>query len=213
MQKENLTISIETDHEVYTLKKSTPKRVFLLLHGYLLNGEYILKTLKDSLPDNSLIIAPNGPFLVPVKKNEGYKAKYAWYFFDPAQKNFYVDFEPGGKYLKNILERYNTSNLPVTVIGYSQGGYLAPRVANHIKEIDTIIGLACVFRNNRFEFNEQVSYSQINAKNDLIVDINGAKEEFSKLSEQKNKGQFIELENSAHRLDDDYFIALKSLID
>ena len=212
MNEDRLKVSIELEHSILTQKKSTPKRIYLLLHGYLLDAKYILETLLETLPEDSLIIAPNGPFLVPVKKKEVYKSKYAWYFFDPRVNNFYVDFEPAAVYLKKILENYNTEKLPVTVIGYSQGGYLAPKLANLVPEVDTIIGLACAFRSKRFEYMPSVVYHQINSASDLIVDLEGAKEEFLKLTKSGNTGQFLELKGSGHRIDNNYLEKLKELL-
>lgn len=192
--------------------KGTPERIYLLLHGYLLDGDFILNTIKNSIPDNSLIVAPDGPFLVPYKKRDRFYAKYAWYFFDTVTKNYYINFEPAGAYLQKVVSNYNTQQLPITIIGYSQGGYLAPSIANKLKEVDTVIGIAGVFRNERFEFRPEVKYHQINSNMDLIVEIDGARAEFEKLKLDGNKGQFIELTGIGHKLNPDYMHSLESLI-
>jgi predicted esterase len=213
LNTDKLKLNIELEHYVYTLTKGVPKRIYLLLHGYLLDGDFILNTLKHKIPDNSLVIAPDGPFLVPYKKRDRFFAKYAWYFFDTATKNYYINFSPAGEYLTKVMSNYNPDKLPITVIGYSQGGYLAPSVANHLAEVDSVIGIACVFRNERFSFRKEVNYHQVNSDTDLIVGIDGAKEEFEKVKSEGNNGQFIELTGIGHKLNPEYLNALEELID
>lgn len=209
IESEELELSIDLKHTIHSIKLGTPKRIFLLLHGYLLDGAYLLNELKDTLPTDSLIIAPNGPFLVPVKKGERYSAKYAWYFFDPHTKDYYVNYDPAAKYLTAVLEKYNSEKLPVSIIGYSQGGYLAPRVANFCKEVDQVISLASVFRPERFDIMPNVSYSQINSKGDLVVSMSEAIDEGEIMKERGAQYTLDFLENSGHRLDEHYKELLK----
>lgn len=196
------------EHNYYSLVKGAPKRIFLILHGYLLDGEFIFNQFKDSIPDNSLLIAPNGPFPVPVKKRENFTVKYAWYFFDPGTKNYYINFEPAARFLKELLK--NHPDLPVTVIGYSQGGYLSPKVAEIVSAVDSVVGLCCTFRNNRFKQREDVSYFQINSSIDAIVEIENSLKEFNKLED--NSGKFITLDNATHRISQEHKHALKELL-
>lgn len=212
MKVDNQSISLELNHSVYTEIKGKPKRIYLLLHGYLLDGKYMIDEFRDSLGDNCMIIAPNGPFLVPVKKMEKYKAKYAWYFFDPGTKSYYVNYDPGAKYLGDLLEIYNTDNLPVSVIGYSQGGYLAPRVANYSSSVDQIISIASVFRPKLFEINKSVEYRQINSKGDLVVEFENAKSAASEMVELGANYRLKILERSGHRIDDEYKKTLQEFL-
>ena len=205
-----LKLNVSVDHSIYQNVLGTPKRVYLLLHGYLLDGKYMNDEFSDVFEEDSLVISPNGPFLVPVKKGEKYFPKFAWYFFDPIKKNYYIDYDPGAKYLRDILSEFNPTKLPVTVIGYSQGGYLAPRVANYCPEVDQIISIASVFRPDRFKINPKVSYVQINSKNDVVVN---SSEAFSEGEKMKSLGAMYDLtllENPGHRIDSEYKSVLKS---
>jgi predicted esterase len=202
MNRDTVNIPLAHNHHIFTLVKGEPKRIYLLLHGYLLDGEFMLNALKDTIPDDSMIIAPNGPFPVPVKKKDRYIPKYAWYFFDSASKTYYIDFNPASHFLEEVLNKYNNQKLPVTVIGYSQGGYLSPKIPEVIYEVDTVIGLACCFRNERFSIKSDVTYHQIHGSNDLIVDAKGSTEEFEQLKKRGNKGEFILLDSTAHRIDE-----------
>ncbi len=212
MKKVFNNLPLKVSHEAQVYLPINPKRVFILLHGYLQQGEFIFDKLKDVIPKDCAIIAPNGPFMVPVKKKDEFEAKFAWYFFDPNKQAYYINHEPAADFVKSILIEMNLVRKPLTLIGYSQGGYLAPKIAEIIPAVDTVIGLACSFRNEKFEFRQNVIMHQVNSENDLVVDYENAKEEFQKLRERGNVGQFISLKDVGHNLDTTYLNELKSLI-
>ena len=54
---------------------------------------FMFDFFKDVLPANSIIISPNAPFMIPVKKRGEYQMQFAWYFFDPAKKYYYMDYK------------------------------------------------------------------------------------------------------------------------
>ena len=191
---------IELTHEIEIKELNDSNRFYILLHGHQLNGTYMFERFKDLL--NGTILAPNAPFLYPLKKNESFEARYTWYFFDPFKKDYYIGMEPAAEYVNSIIQTYVPKDIPVTVIGYSQGGYLAPKIAELNNSVDTVIGLACTFRSSRYQKRENVSYYQINSKSDPLIDYANAKEEYFKLHEDKSN--FITLENTGHKLNSDY---------
>ena len=206
------TIPIQVSYEAQVSIPSNPKRVFLLLHGFKQDGEYLFKLLKDSLPDDVAIISPNGPFFVPVEKREGHVMKYAWYFFDQLKKSYFIDYTPATEYIKSILIELDLHRKPITVIGYSQGGYLAPKIAETITAVDTVIGLGCVFRNKMFDVRTSVMIHQINSKTDSVIDFDSAKGEFLKLRERGNLGRFVALDGPSHRLSNEYIFELAQFL-
>lgn len=210
--KQTNNIQLSLNHDLYTNNVDHFDSIYLLLHGYLLDGEFMFNKLKDALPKNSLIIAPNGPFMVPQKKGEEYFPKYSWYFFDPNKKSFYINYEPAADYLKTILSKYNPNKKPVTIIGYSQGGYLSPKVAEIVPEVKKVIGLACVFRNTKFEFRSDITFHQIHGNIDLAVEMPGALAEWCILKDRGNTGEFIELADVGHRLSPEFLTALEDLL-
>ncbi len=197
---DSINLPINLDHNIVRNNPKNPDRIILLLHGYKLTGEFLYDSFIKIMPENSLVLAPNGPFIVPIVKKQAFSAGYAWYFFDPLKKHFYINYDPAAQFIKTLLENLNPNNLPVTIIGYSQGGYLAPKVAEVCPNIKSILGVNCVYRNNKFTFNPDVEYHQINGEIDLIVDPIGAKEEFDKLVELGNKGTFNTLPEEGHKI-------------
>ncbi|MBD65864.1 MAG: hypothetical protein CME62_11700 [Halobacteriovoraceae bacterium] len=195
------------DHIIYSKLTDEPKRIFLLLHGYLLDGQIMYKHFENIFPKDSLVLAPNAPIPVPLKKKGGYSVKYAWYYFDPEKKNYYINFDPAASFLKEMLSQY--PELPTTVIGYSQGGYLAPKVAEVCEQVDEVIGICATFRVNRFQ-QKNIPYSLINSEIDKVVEIENSREEFLKL--ENNKGEFIVMPEAVHRLGPEHRNALQEYI-
>ncbi|MBT4792096.1 MAG: hypothetical protein HON90_11040 [Halobacteriovoraceae bacterium] len=212
MKKHFTSIPLKITHTVEAHFPVNPKRVYLLLHGYMQTGEFLYNQFRAALPDDAIIIAPNAPFLLPYAKKEHFEMRYAWYFFDPKVRVYYIDYDAAAEYIKSLLIEMDIIRKPITVIGYSQGGYLAPKIAEIIPAVDTVIGLACSFRNEKFEYRQSVIMHQINSKQDLIIDHSSAKEEFLKLRERGNVGRFVSLEESTHRIDVEYLSELKSFI-
>jgi predicted esterase len=200
------------DHDYHIHVPEKPKRLYVLLHGYLLDGKFMMDKLLNSLPEDGLVVSPNGPFPVPVKKNNQFAPRYAWYFFDPEKKIYYINYDPAAYFMKSFLQRIWPLELPITLIGYSQGGYLAPKLAEIIPMVDTVIGLACTYRNAKFKFRSEVTIHQINSENDSIVTFETAQREFQELERRGNTGEFITLKEAGHKLDEYYIASLESLL-
>jgi predicted esterase len=210
--KLTLSLPMTLEHDIYSNQMQNFDRIYLLLHGYMLDGKFIQNILGPYLPKEQLILAPNGPFMVPYQKDNNYYPRFAWYFYDPHKKSFYINYDKACYYIKSILAIVNPDKKPVTVIGYSQGGYLSPKLAEDIPEIDTVIGLACVFRNSKFTFNPKVTYHQIHGDLDLVVELKQALDEWAMLKDKGNTGQFIELQEVGHKLSPEYFHSLQELL-
>lgn len=180
--KKSFNLPIEYPQDYYTNDLEEYDQIILALHGYQLNGEFIFKRLTRHLKlSKTLIICPNAPFLVPMKKEDGFKAGYSWYFFDPKTRNFYINYDPSAKLMHDLIEKINVKKVPVHIIGYSQGGYLAPKVAEFNEHVSKVFGISCIFRANRFEIKEDCEYFQIHGSLDKVVSYGEGKEEFLKL--------------------------------
>lgn len=212
MKKVFADLALRAPYEAEILIPNSPKRVYVLLHGFKQTGRFIFEKIRPLLPDDVAIIAPNGPFFIPVEKNHGYSMRYSWYFFDSIQKKYLVDYGPAADYIKSILDQMNLIKERITIIGYSQGGYLAPKIAETIPSVDVVIGLACVFRNQYFNIRSSTTFHQINSSTDAIIDIAQANSEFNELGRRGNLGHFIELNGPDHLLGRDYLAELAHLL-
>lgn len=158
-----------------------PKEVFLLLHGLGERGKRIFRKLLPYLPENALVIAPNGPFPIPRPKEGRMDYGHSWYFYDKAEKKYFINQDLAKYWLRDLLKIKNASRLPVTIIGFSQGGYLAPLAGMEIEETTLIIGLACEFRTTLIHQKPSFPLVALHGDQDNIVGLASSQNESENL--------------------------------
>ena len=187
-------------------------RVYLLLHGYGENGDKafrhmapaLLPSDNDNNDDDILILAPNAPFPIPSKVGVPVAA-FAWYFYDPVREVFHIDYSCPASILKALLFHLGLHERPTTVIGFSQGGYLAPFVGEKVASIDHVIGVACRFREDKLGDTLSFRLDGIHGSEDEIVDPHNAQKSHAKLLQDRKgrgrvEGQFHLLEGEGHTM-------------
>ena len=124
-----------------------PRQAIILLHGYSETGGKMLRRLGTVLPQDALILAPNAPFPQVLARNEiGYEIGFSWYFHDPQKDEYFIDMEVALSCLSEVIARKVPAGLRITLIGFSQGGYLAPFVASReASRVKRVIGIGCQF--------------------------------------------------------------------
>lgn len=146
-----------------------PKSIVLLLHGLDERGLRIYRKLTKHLPKNSYVIAPNAPFPLPRMKADRVDFGYTWYFYDKFTDSYLVDQTLALSLIKELLEKANPLHLPVTVIGFSQGGYLAPLVGYENNDVKKVIGIGCEFRANFFKKLPRFELHAVHGEDDNII--------------------------------------------
>lgn len=157
-----------------------PDQVILLLHGLHERGLRIFRKLVKHLPENALILAPNGPFPLPREKNGRTEYGFAWYFYDRATKSYHLDQKLAVSWLTELLRTKNLPHLPLTIIGFSQGGYLAPLLGHALPETKLVIGLGCEFRDNLVAKDIRFPLVGLHGESDRVVNVNHSRTEAEK---------------------------------
>lgn len=179
-----------------------PQQAFLLLHGFMQSGKKIFESLMPVLPLNSIIIAPNGPFIIPQKKNQNYKLGYSWYFYNPIQEQYVVDMEPAVRFLSGAIGGFEWKILPLTIIGFSQGGYLAPFLGKKIHTTQQVIGIGCEFLADEIG-TVKFRLDSIHGDRDEIIQIQDAWRNHKILNDRGILGEFHTLNGTKHQIDDE----------
>jgi len=201
------TISIEG----YESKPEHPEQVILLLHGLGERGKRIYRKLISSLPVNAIVLAPNAPF--PLSRDgqmEGVPT-YAWYFYDLKARKYITGVDLAKSSLKSLLRPY--SHLPLTIIGFSQGGYLASGLLHDFPQLKRIVGIGCEFKREILREFRSVELVSIHGKNDSIISYETALTSFQSTKELFPKAKWIEVENLAHEINDDVSGIVRSLFE
>lgn len=180
--------------------------VYLLLHGYSESADLIYKRLGIHLEDKGLVVAVNGLFPLvdrfPLerKPNEKLLRGYAWYFYDPAHDHYLIDYDVPASALGSLLQQLNPDHKPVTLLGYSQGGYLAPFVAAKHDLVERVIGINCSYRHDLFPEGMNLPIDAIQGMDDPIIDIALAQSRHEHYVTHQGSGTYQLVENENHRL-------------
>ena len=194
-------------------RPESPRQVVLLLHGLGERGKRIFRKLLPYLPANALVIAPNGPFPLPRVKENRMSYGHSWYFYDKFERTYFINQDLAKYWLRDLLKMENPESLPVTIIGFSQGGYLAPLVGKEISETKHVIGLACEFRTTLIHEKLPFTMDAIHGEKDEIIPLNMAYEEKEKLSPLGMKIGWFPLGETAHEITSEMGETVKKVLE
>ncbi len=192
---------------------ANPEQVVLLLHGLHERGLRIYRKLARYLPENALILAPNAPFPLPREKEGRTEYGFCWYFYDRNSKSYFLNQELAVSWLKNFLESKNVSHLPLTIIGFSQGGYLAPMLGHALPSTRLVLGLGCEFRDNLVSEEIQFPLIGLHGDKDLVVNIHHSRADAEKLKAKNLPVSWEEIPNTGHEISDRMGMRVKSILE
>lgn len=187
----------------YFLRKpdKDPKRLVILLHGYEQSGEKMMEKLQSVISSDMVILAPNGPFPLPRRTESGYRLGFSWYFWNPITDEYYMDMEIAVGMISELTSRLGISNLPTTLIGFSQGGYLAPFVAQALPQVDQIISLGAEYLVDEITHPAQYRADAVHGALDEVVSAQNSQKSHEQLIHRGAKGEFVLLDQTGHRID------------
>ncbi len=198
-QEETWTFQSFAELKGIVRRVNYPKEVILLLHGLGERGKRIYRKLLPALPSDALVLAPNAPF--PVPRKDGKKDYgYSWYFYDKVQQEYFINQNLAKFWLRDLLQIENPKALPVTIIGFSQGGYLAPVVAQEIAETKLVIGLSCEFRHHLITRRPAFRLVALHGKNDDVVTSQLALDQIETLNRKGIPVEFQLVEETNHEI-------------
>jgi len=186
-----------------------PEELILLLHGFAESGERMLRKVLPAIPESlrarAVIVAPNALFPMPHKTDSGYIMTFSWYFYDPGSGEYYIDMKPAADFLVAGLKAHGVAHLPKRIIGFSQGGFLAPVAASALADVRQFVGLGCEYLVDEIPGGpEAVRYrvDGIHGERDESVSVERARAAHARLISAGVSGSFTELPEVGHRIDD-----------
>jgi len=186
----------------YVLSEPSHDRLVVLLHGYQDHAQSMLKRmgwLDAELPFQWLAI--NAPFPVPVWNAEGFKEAYSWYFRDTSRNLVVVAPQTTASKVAALFEDLNLGQRQKVFFGFSQGGYLAPFVAQQTSAVRGIIGVGCGYTPEGYKDLPATKVFAVHGLNDERIALQQAKEEHQTLMQNGFTGSFHEIPGLTHKLD------------
>jgi predicted esterase len=196
------------------------RELVLLLHGFAESGERLFQkldaALTDDIREHALVMAPNALFPMPHKSESGYRVTFSWYFYEPGAAEYYIDMKPAVEFLKEGIRAQGAWTLPKRIIGFSQGGFLAPILASELLEVRQLIGLGCEYLVDEIpgRLPDSVPYrvDAVHGSADDQVNPVQARQSHQRLMDAGIKGSFCLLEGTTHRVDDRMRQAVNALL-
>ncbi len=175
--------------------------LYILLHGYQQNAEWMLKKFENRISNASLLI-PQGPFPVPFQKGNSIHRVFSWYFFDIEKQAYYIDMQSSISAILNLPEIKKHSQ--VRILGFSQGGFLAPFVAQEISQCKEVLLLNAVLRYDDLAESAHFKIYQYHGVKDEIIPMKRAQLAHQKYLDRGNAGKFYQILGDTHKIDDEF---------
>ncbi len=177
------------------------KELIILLHGYQQMGETVLHFMESSFDERFVVISPNGPYPVPYKHRTGYRLGFAWYYFDPQTGIYSIDMSLAVEYVKALADTSPWAHLPKRIVGYSQGGYLAPFAALALENVKQVVGVNCRFRDEVLMDPLPFRLDAVHGAADAMVDPERAQKSHQAIIVRGSQGQFNLVPERGHQID------------
>jgi predicted esterase len=161
----------------------------------------MMEKLGSVIPSDAAVLSPNGPFPLPRRTDSGYRLGFSWYFYNPHTDEYLVDMEIGAGFVAHLISQLGLAHLPTALIGFSQGGYLAPFVAEQMPQVNQIIGLSSQYLVEEMQLPVRYRADAVHGAKDEIVSAEVSSEAHRKLLESGAQGEFLLLEEAGHRID------------
>jgi predicted esterase len=192
------------------------KKTVLLLHGYQDSASALLKRAFTEDPEefDFNILAPNGLYPVPVKADVGFREAYAWYFVDGARKFVLVAPEIAQENLYRLIGHLNLLDHQFVIVGFSQGGILAPFVAKKLETVSGIVGVGTMFFSEYYKgLDSSLPVDSIHGIDDDVITLQTSQTGYDELKKAESRpGSFYSIKGLKHTLDDEGRKKLRELI-
>ncbi|MGE4131507.1 MAG: alpha/beta hydrolase [Bdellovibrionales bacterium] len=192
----NFTIPVR-----YLLRGPADRGTAVLLHGYQDHAQSMAKRLgwlEAELPFQ--VLAINGPFPVPIWKATGFVEAYSWYFRDTSRDLMIVSPDDTAQKVAEMI-RQLVGDGPVVLVGFSQGGYLAPFIAQVLPSVRAIIAMGSGYPPEPYKGLDKVKIYGLHGDQDERIPIQSSKQAHAELLQSGLSGEFRVIPGLDHKVD------------
>ncbi|MGZ3655564.1 MAG: alpha/beta hydrolase [Bdellovibrionota bacterium] len=188
------------------------KPLLLMIHGFQDSGPSFLRRTLPDLDPRFEILAPNGPFPLPLRVENEWKEAYGWYFADLSKKKIHVHPRVAAGAVANLVRSLGLESRPKILVGFSQGGYFLPHLARELREVQRFIVIGAGFHPEFFsEFGLTQKVHAIHGSADDVIPLTEARSDFERLA-ASNQGGFQEIPGMTHSFNEEGRAAFATLL-
>ena len=164
-----------------------------MLHGFAQDWNDIYQPFAKIIPENFGILAVNGTYPLPKRNKETneWDINFAWYFFDREKRKYFIDQNFSRDILTRLIKDELKISNEVIIVGYSQGGYLAPFIATTLDITKSVIMINANLKLDRLPEKIHCPIYCLNGIKDPIVCPNNARQSFDQFINNGNSGEFF----------------------
>jgi predicted esterase len=215
-QKVDLRVTLPVTYLFQEAQRPTNKTV-LMLHGYQDTASGLFKRAfgEEERHFDYNILVPNGLFPLPIKSGEGFKEAFAWYFVDPSKNLVLIPPEVAAENLLALIKQLSLEANTFHIVGFSQGGILAPFVARELSNVSGIIGVGTLFLPDLYDgLKNTLPVDAIHGADDEIITMASSQKGYQELKQvQPRPGEYYQFKGLTHTIDDAARAKLKELIE
>lgn len=203
MQQGKFETSAKIPITYVRMNESENKPLVILLHGFADSAKSLLKRALPETPSEVEILAINGLFPVPQKKDGHWKHAFAWYFVDFYTREVHIHPNVSAQAISELLRELNLESRPKILMGFSQGGFFVPYLLKFIKNVKQILIVGSIFRPDEYP-NEQLKIEALHGELDQIVSFEDSIQSFQALKQKRNiDGEYKSLPDMGHNFNDE----------
>lgn len=176
------------------------KPLLVFLHGFADSASAFLRRAYPLPNDDYEILAINGPFPVPQKKDGIWKHAFAWYFSDFATNTTFIHPKVAVKAINDLLTHLNLNERKKMLIGFSQGGFFIPHLLPTLKNVKHVVSIGAAYRVEDYPEVLNVSVDALHGTNDDIISLTSAAASFQSLKAKNPKGEFKVFSEMGHTM-------------
>lgn len=186
----------------YSLWGPNDSGLVIALHGYQDHALSMMRRIgwwERELPFQ--VLAINAPFPVPIWTADGFKEAYSWYFRDTERGFTIVSPTEMAERVARLVSDLGLIGKPIVLFGFSQGGYLAPFIGPHFKNLRGLISLGSGYPFEPYKKLAPTRVYALHGDQDERIPIDKSEEAHTHLLQNGFSGEFIRLAGLSHKVD------------
>lgn len=213
MEKQTLELQTHLPFSFHHKVQEGDDKLVLFLHGYMDSG---MSFFRRALRGNEIaasVLAPNGPFPLPVQTEDSFKEAYAWYFWEYSKNRVVIPPRVSVGLIKDLVAQLGYAKKPKVLVGFSQGGFMLPYLLPELEEVKGLVAVGAAFRQEDYPTSTHVPLVAIHGSEDKIIGLDYSQKSFNELlSTGKIGGDFHVVPGLGHTVNETGSVLIRDSI-
>lgn len=197
----NISLGIPISYQHFN--QGADKPLILFFHGFADSAKALLRRAYPVANEKYEVLAINGPFPVPQKKDGIWKYAFAWYFSDYTTHTTYIHAKTSVRPVNELLSHLNLQNRRKFIVAFSQGAFFVPHLLPTLIGVEHVVTIGAYYRPEDYPDVLGVTVDALHGTKDDVIFVEKSRESFERLKVKNPNGQFVEFDNLGHTMNDE----------